>query len=367
MKKVATVTFHRSDNFGSVLQAYALGEKLVQMGYDQYIIDYRKAEVANMYKILKKPTNKFLVITDIYNLLYYRKLKKRQKRFEKFRNDFFRLSNVYNSKEELVQAPPAADVYICGSDQIWNTSILDFDGTYLLDFVKSGRKISYAASGIKKTHTDEAIKTVSEAISSFDGVTVRETYTAKRLGIDYSNVVLDPVLLLTDNDWDKACADIKADKKYMLCYFAGNVSFEFEHFTKKYAEEKGLHRILLMPEWRNIKRSGKKSYDAGPREFLALIKNADIVCTDSFHGTAFSILFNKPFIVGQHNPFSDERIGTILSFLNLSDMEIDSACPVVPERLYSIDYTAVNHKLEKERARCTDILQKMIEGDVDFD
>ena len=367
MKKVATVTFHRSDNFGSVLQAYALGEKLVQMGYDQYIIDYRKAEVANMYKILKKPTNKFLVITDIYNLLYYRKLKKRQKRFEKFRNDFFRLSNVYNSKEELVKAPPAADVYICGSDQIWNTSILDFDDTYLLDFVKNGRKTAYAASGIKKTHTDEAIKTVSEAISSFDGVTVRETYTAKRLGIDYSNVVLDPVLLLTDNDWDKACADIKVDKKYMLCYFAGNVSFEFEHFTKKYAEEKGLHRILLMPEWRNIKRSGKKSYDAGPREFLALIKNADIVCTDSFHGTAFSILFNKPFIVGQHNSFSDERIGTILSFLNLSDMEIDSACPVVPERLYSIDYTAVNHKLEKERARCTDILQKMIEGDVDFD
>ena len=71
--------------------------------------------------------------------------------------------------------------------------------------------------------------------------------------------------------------------------------------------------------------------------------------------------------MGQHNSFSDERIGTILSFLNLSDMEIDSACPVVPERLYSIDYTAVNHKLEKERARCTDILQKMIEGDVDFD
>ncbi len=366
MKKVATVTFHRSDNFGSVLQAYALGEKLAKMGYDQFIVDYRKPEVADMYRILKKPTNKFLLITDVYNLLYYRKLKKRQKRFEKFRNDFFRSSNVYNTKEELLQSPPMADVYICGSDQIWNTSILDFDDTYLLNFVKSGRKISYAASGIKKTHADEAIEQVAKAISSFDGVTVRETYTAKRLGIDYSNVVLDPVLLLTGNDWDKVCSDIKVDKNYMLCYFAGNVSFEFEQFTKEYAEKNGLERILLMPEWRNIKRSGKKSYDAGPCEFLSLIKNADIVCTDSFHGTAFSILFNKPFIVGQHNPFSDERIGTILSFLNLSDMEIDPVHPNVSERLYSIDYDIVNYTLENERKRCTDILQNMIEGDVTF-
>lgn len=363
MKKVATVTFHRSDNFGSVLQAYALGEILAHQGYDQFIVDYRKSEVADMYKILKKPTNKFLLITDMYNLLHYRKLKKRQKLFEKFRNEFFRLSNIYRTHDSIIENPPVADVYICGSDQIWNTSILDFDYTYLLDFVKNGRKIAYAASGVKSSHTDEAIKSVVEAASSFDGVTVRETYMAKRLGIDITNVVLDPVLLLTFDDWDKVCTDTKVDKKYMLCYFAGNVSFEFEQFTKKYAEQNGLERILLMPEWRNIKRNGKKFYDAGPGEFLSLIKNADIVCTDSFHGTAFSILFNKPFVVGQHNPFSDERIETILNLLGLKDMEIDPMYPELSERLYSIDYSCVNTKLNKERARCISILLNMIEGD----
>lgn len=364
MKKIATVTFHRSDNFGSVLQAYALGEKLSEMGYCQYIVDYRKPEVADMYKILKKPTNKFLLISDIYNLLYYRKLKKRKTLFEEFRNNHLRTSRVYQCKAELIEDPPIADAYICGSDQIWNTYIDDFDNTYLLDFVKEGHKIAYAASGIKKTQGNEAIDLIKTRIKDFSGVTLRESYAAERLGVSHENVVLDPVLLLNKNDWNSLCSEVPVKKRYMLCYFAGNVSFAFEKFTARYASEHGLQRILLMPEWRNIARSGDKCYDAGPVEFLSLIKNADIVCTNSFHGTAFSVLFNKPFIVGQHVPFSDERLTTLLSLLDLKDMEIDPEKPLLSDRLYNVDYDTVNIIINKERNRCTDILKKMIEGEV---
>lgn len=363
MKKIATLTFHRSDNFGSVLQAYALGEKLFQMGYCQFIIDYRKPEVAQMYKILKKPTSKFLLITDMYNILHYGKLRKRQQRFERFRKEHLRLSKRYDDRKSLIASPPEADVFICGSDQIWNVGILDFDDTYLLDFVNNRKKASYAASGINSSCSDENVDRIKRMVSSFSKVTVRESYAADRLGIDRQNVVLDPVLLLDKKSWETLCADIYNNEKYMVCYFAGNVSFEFEKFTKEYAMQNNLKRILIMPEWRNAFRNGKKSYDSGPVEFLSLIKNAHVVCTNSFHGTAFSILFNKPFIVGQHIPFADERISTILKRFDLSDMEIDPREPKLSERLYSIDYNNVNVGIAAERDRCVDMLYEMIEGD----
>ena len=334
------------------------------MGYSQYVVDYRKPEVADMYKILKKPTNKFLLISDIYNLLYYRKLKKRKILFEEFRDNHLRTSRVYKCKAELEEDPPMADAYICGSDQIWNTYIEDFDNTYLLDFVKAGRKISYAASGIKKLQDDTAIDLIKSQIKDFSGVTLRESYAANKLGLSYANVVLDPVLLLKKSDWSSLCSNVSVKKRYMLCYFAGNVSFDFEKFTKRFAAEHGLQRILLMPEWRNIARSGIKYYDAGPVEFLSLIKNADIVCTNSFHGTAFSVLFNKPFIVGQHMPFLDERLTTLLTLLDLRDMEIDPQKPLLSDRLFNVDYDKIDLIVEKERNRCADILRKMIEGEV---
>ena len=137
-KTIATITYHRSDNFGSVLQCYALGEKLRQMGYDQYVIDYRRKEVAEKYQVLRKPTNRYLLLTDCYHLLHYGALKKRRERFESFRQNYLRLSRAYCEKNDLMKSPPKADAYIVGSDQVWNTDISDFDESYLLAFVKQG-------------------------------------------------------------------------------------------------------------------------------------------------------------------------------------------------------------------------------------
>lgn len=362
-KTVATITYHRSDNFGSVLQAYALGEKLRQMGYEQFNIDYRRKEVAQVYQIFQPLTSKFNVITNCYHLLHYAPLKRRQRRYEQFRQKWLRLSRVYSEKRDLMENPPAADAYITGSDQVWGTRLKDYDDSFVLDFVKQGRKISYAASGINRHTTEETLEPIKKHVVSFDGVSVRENLIRERLEtVCPVSVRIDPVLLLQKRDWEKLCTPQKRKKPFMLCYFAGGVSAAFEAFTRQKAAELGLERVILMPEWRNLFRSGCNCYDAGPEEFVSLIQQADLICTNSFHGTAFSVLLNKPFLVGQAEPFQDDRIGTLLGTVGLKEREIDPAHPVLPE-LLEIDFTEVNQKLAQLRQRDADWLRQQIEGE----
>lgn len=361
-KTVATITYHRSDNFGSVLQAYALGEALRKLGYDQYIIDYRKPEVAKLYRIMKPLDSPYNVATDCYHLLHYGALKRRKKRYEQFRQKWLRLSPAYESKEALMAAPPAADAYVVGSDQVWHTGIVDFDDSYLLDFVKEGKKIAYAASGIKQNTSEESVAHLRRLTADFDEIAVRENVARQRLG-DRASVRIDPVLLLEKEDWTRLCAAPQRKKPYMFCYFAGMVSQEFEQFTRKKAEELGLERVLLMPQWRNLFRPGVNCYDAGPEEFVSLLAGASLVCTDSFHGTAFSVLLNRPFIVGQAEPFTDDRIATFLGAVGLTEREIDPADPVVPE-LLQVDFTSANQALQELRRRDGQWLQETIEADI---
>lgn len=358
-KTVATITYHRSDNFGSVLQAYALGEKLHQMGYRQYVIDYRKPEVARLYRIFKPVSSAFNVATNGYHLLHYGQLCRRKKRYEAFRQKWLRLSPVYRSKKELMDQPPEADAYVVGSDQVWHTGILDFDDSYLLDFVQAGRKISYAASGIKKDTPQDDILHLQQKTADFQAVSVRENIAAQRLR-ENATVCIDPVLLLQKEDWAKLCTPQKRKKPYMFCYFAGMVSEDFEQFTRKKAEELGLERILIMPQWRNFFRPGVRGYAAGPEEFLSLLAGAELVCTDSFHGTAFSVLLNKPFVVGQAEPFADDRLATFLTLVGLKDREIDPAKPTLTE-LQQVDFTHANEVLENLRQRDTQWLKAAIE------
>ena len=361
-KTVATITYHRSDNFGSVLQAYALGEKLRQMGYEQYVIDYRKAEVAKAYRILQPVNSAFNLITDCYKLLHYGALKRRKKRYEQFRQEHLRLSRVYADKASLMEAPPAADAYITGSDQVWHTGILDFDESYLLDFVQEGRKLSYAASGIKKNTDEAGIALIKQHTARFDAVSVRENVARQRLG-DGASVRIDPVLLLQKEDWEKLCSPQNRKKPYMFCYFAGVVSADFEAFTRQKAEELGLERVILMPEWRNLMRPGRYCYDAGPAEFVSLLQQAELVCTNSFHGTAFSVLLNKPFILAQAVPFSDDRIATLLGTVGLADREIDPASGSYPQNLLDVDFSRANEVLLQLRQRDSQWLRQAIEGE----
>ena len=175
MKKVGIITYHSSDNYGSVLQAYALSKYLSKF-CDVEIIDYRKPEVKELYKIFKPANNKFNVITNIYNALYYTPLNKRKNKYEKFRQNYMNLSECeINSKEKLAEFVKRYDYLICGSDQVWNFDIIDFDISYMLDFSKfSGKKVSYAASLGPQRKDKEKLLNYKDVLNNLDYISVRE-------------------------------------------------------------------------------------------------------------------------------------------------------------------------------------------------
>lgn len=370
-KRVATHTFLNSDNYGSVLQAYALLTTLNKIGYDAFVIDYFKDEVKELYQIMKPNTSKYNFFTNCYSRLHYSQLLMKKKRYADFREEYIPKTSIqYTEHCQLLANPPEVDCYICGSDQVWNTQIADFDSSYLLDFVKSGKKISYAASGITKNTPNSGIDLLASALEHFDSVSVREEIGKerinKRIG-DNAIRVLDPVLLLTPEEWRGVLAqhsfdDLPQKGSYMFCYFAGGISKDFEKFTVRLARKMGLKRILIMPEWRNIFRSGKKYYQAGPMEFMALLNSAEIVCTNSFHGTALSILLNKPFVVGLHVPFSDDRITTLLNSCGLAEREIDPAVDEPDAIAKQIDFSKSNSVIQAERERSVNWLKMAIDG-----
>ena len=152
MDKIATITFHRAHNFGSVLQTYALQEYICKMYKEcnkeiQYqVIDFCSTEQKDLYSVFKPNVSWKNVIKNIITIPYAKKLQIKHRKFETFIEEEFNLTQKYCEERELLENPPVADYYISGSDQLWNVRTLDFSDVYYLNFVKSGKKLSYAAS-----------------------------------------------------------------------------------------------------------------------------------------------------------------------------------------------------------------------------
>ena len=265
MKKVGILTYHSSDNYGSVLQSYALRKYLSNFCNSQ-IIDYRKPEVKNLYKIFKPMNSKFNIITNFYNGLYYKRLHKKKKGYEDFRQNFLNLSErEINQKSELDEFVKDYDCLVCGSDQVWNFDILDFDTSYLLDFPEfAGKKIAYAASMGPKKKSKERVTEFKELFEKLDSISVREEFAAEVLSEVLEKPVekvIDPVFLLSKEEWISLIKEAGVEeykKDYVFCYFPGGVSKSLEKFSKDLAKKMNCQRVLVVSEWRNFFRSGKK-------------------------------------------------------------------------------------------------------------
>lgn len=356
MKRVGLLTFHDSDNFGSVLQAYATCRMLNQNGFECEILDLRKPEVKQIYRIFQPMNSKNSIANNAYNLMYYRQLYSRKKKFEKFRQEKIKLSKQqFSSGADIIVASLDYDAYVVGSDQVWNMDIIDFDIAYMLPFSDRSVRVAYAASfGPQKKNTTK-VNEYKRYLEKFNLITVREKVAAETvsgvLGIE-PEIVLDPVFFLNLAMWNELVSDRIIDKEYMLCYFAGGVTPEFDVFTRVLAKEKGLKRVLIIPEWKNVFRNGTFHYDTSPEEFLSLIKYASIVCTNSFHAVAFSIIFNKAFIAGTNFPGADSRISTLLDAANIQNCEYSGNNKEYPIPKYEL----VNRYIQKRSSECKEIL-----------
>lgn len=335
MKKVGIITFHAAHNYGSMLQAYALQQTVLGLGYECEIINFRTKIQRKSYLpfFMHKGWAKKLKAIR-YPRLAIEAIKKHRK-FEKFLHEKYNLSShTYTTAEELKNANLDYDFYISGSDQIWNTICFDFATSYFLDFVKHGKRIAYAPSMGPKPFKQIDIDFypfIKESVAHYDAIAVREQDEAtllKQVAGITPPVVLDPTLLVNPQEW----SDMAGDKPLIK----GNYIFVY---TPWYDEYKPLFTIVLnlaklhnlriiysspdyVSQWR--KEPSFQYYTAvGPIEFLNLIKYSKYVFCGSFHAVVFSILFNKPFFA--YEGMKDSRIAPLLKITNLEKCaEIES-------------------------------------------
>jgi len=360
-KRVGIITVHHYHNYGSVLQALAIQNYIEHLGYNAEIIDYRPPELfyntSELYDF-DNPREKINLKGNIKKALEMIGVVVRKDSYSDFRKHLNLTSKIY-SVNDLYKNPPCYDVYVAGSDQIWNPYITCNNPAYFLTFVKTGRKISYATS-IGVTRIPENIKPdFIRGINNFDRVSVREKDN-KNLVYGMTGVsaewVIDPTLLLTVEDWKKYSDGFTGEHAYILCYFLGSNSF-CETLYKRVQADLNLPVVYI--------GTGNDSAIT-PSRFISLFMNARFIVTNSFHGMAFAVNFNKPFAVTYRNADSETSMNSRhTSFLELFGLQnsLFVEGDILPDfNGYSIDYNSVNKILLSEREKAKEYLVKAIEG-----
>lgn len=361
MKKIGILTFHKTLNYGAILQAYALEKVIESKNSNVEIINY-KCEAVEKREF---PTS----INDVHGLknifkyfLGKSKREKKEKSFEVFMNKSLRISNKSYDSTNIKDMYNDYDLYITGSDQIWNLKLTGGDTTYFLSNVEDcSKKCSYAASFGYDSVPAEYLEITKEMFKNdFKALSVREQQGKEiinNLVNKDSNVVLDPTLLLSKEDWF-SLLDIKKtnDKPYILVYLPHNKDKVFK-FAKKIAKEKNYEikyvniTYIPMPGVSNY-------YDLSPQKFLELLANASLVVTGSFHGVAFSINFNKEFFyedIGGSSKFGS-RISNLVGKVSLMDRIIDDNNNLSD----LIDFSNVNKIINEDRKKSIEFIDNSI-------
>lgn len=314
--KVLTLTTQYANNMGALLQCYALSRYLNSLeGIECKVLQYLPKGYNRSWTIFHKPRTFRDVLKLAYDTLRIDLLlirKKKQRKMREFINKYIPLTDKQYNRESITNNPPQADAIVVGSDQIWNFK-LRTDFTYFLDFAKEDiKKISYAASVADNWNTEQ-IKMIRPIVSQFNNVSIREKGNLEcvneALDGKTAEVVCDPVFLLTKNDWDTVKADKMIEGSYIFCYFL-SVSPMAVETVRKIKELTGLRIVHLNLNSLDKFHSDVEIKDADPLEFVSLISNATYVCTNSFHCSAFSIIYKRNLtFVPKH--MANERISQL--------------------------------------------------------
>lgn len=367
--KIGMITLHRSRNYGSVLQAFALQRKLEDMGCNVEVIDYYPERYSS-FGLLKRLKNKIdpkwrkipgvaLAAQLMISVSYVKK----KIIFDGYLKRKINLSEkTYKTKEDLYANVPKADMYCTGSDQVWNSHWNEgIDFPLYLDFVADAYiKFAYAASFGKGDLDTEELMTVKNLLAKYDYVSIREISGLKivdKMGIAHGIQVLDPTLLFCAEEWDKYVSKKSSRQKYILTY-----NLHHDRNLDKYANELSQRTNLpiynISYNWHDIIRKGKLKWCPSVEEYLRLIKDAEHVIADSFHATVFSLVFHKQFVV-LYPDLAGSRLTSILSLTGLMERGIFnfSDTSLADKK---IDYTKVDQILQEERKKADSFLNKIV-------
>ena len=355
--KIGTITFHRANNYGGVLQCYALVTFLKKKGYDAEVVDYRCKAIEDSYRLLR--------LTSIKGfLLSFLTIKKRYcalKNFSSFRKNYLPISKtIYNGVNDFDNQ---YGICIIGSDQVWSTKIVKgFDSIYFGDFSNKIRKIGYAVSSAvdSKWYKSDEEPQMAKYIDNFSYFSTREKSFADNLS-KYTTTkietVIDPSLLLTKEDYEEIIIEPK-EQNYVLYY-----NQEYNSLTKdivqSVARQVGASNIVVITGVKEDFGIPSRYYDLSTLSvpyFLGLIKNATAVVTTSFHGTAYSLVFRKDFYFVAN--YASDRASNLLSQVGASDRLIKVGSTIIFSK---VNYETIGKQLNEYRSKSEQFLISAIE------
>lgn len=357
-EKVGIITIHHADNYGSALQAFATQKIINNLGYNAIFVNHMCKQVSKEYgikRVFAQKNLKAMIETIIrITILYPSRIN-----FRNFRDKFF----AEQEELKVIEKQQQFKKFVVGSDQVWNYKITGLDKAYFLDFVTdNSKKISYASSfGITEIEEDKR-PVYQKLLKEFHKIAVREEQASvliKDLIGEEVPVVLDPTLLLKREEWVELVNKKNKYQNYILCYQIAH-SQSLVDFAQELARKTGKKIISIQGSMRN-KFEAKYIWSAGPLEYINLFLHADYIVTNSFHGTAFSINFNKNFFTELLPSFekTSSRLESILDMFELRNRQIVDGKNT--NMLENVNYEKVNQLLDQKRGESINILKTFIE------
>lgn len=386
--KVGIITYHFPYNCGAALQCFALQTKLEELGHEVCIINYRPWYHQNRYTPLKNPVyfagKRFRDPADnmlkrcvhagdgflrtVSSWRTYRNVELKEKKFRGFVKRYLKETKVYRTLKQLQKDPPKCDMYISGSDQLWNCGITGgvFDSAYFLNFGSDEiGKMSYSVGAdFSKLENPEAV--LKDLVKDLDVISLREEKFMPDVekaveGKIPTHVDVDPTLLLRAEQYCDYMPDMPAEPEpYILTYtMTGETQKQIYNGARILSEKLGMKVIDVSGDPNKMNKKVEDNRLCGPDELLWYIKNAEYVVTNSFHGTVFSVIFQKKFVTIPHAQ-TGNRVTELLDKLGLSKRYHRVTTEAIKEVTNDIDYDAATEKLNALRSRSAEFLQSSI-------
>lgn len=351
--RIGILTFHCAHNYGAVLQCYALQEYLKSCGHNVSVIDYRPNYFTQSRDYIKFSPRLFVTKKiSILGKTFFEALRFCRVRIQKwnlFENFIKDNLNLYNPDSDFDGKD--FDLCIIGSDQVWNNYITG--GVYDKMFFGKNFKcdvISYAASTIASKFSENEVRELKELLANFKAISVREQSIVdalnKQVGIKDTTLVMDPTLLAGSAPLNKLLIKNHIKRPYVAVYMVKEDKHLIE-YAEKFCNERNIKFVEISNAF-NIERRKNKIYNAGVNDFVTILNDAEFVITNSFHGTAVSLLLQKQFVAIKQNGPIDNRVAQILTDFDLTDrfIQYDDST-----ELDTIDYNKVNRKIESCRKK----------------
>lgn len=368
---VGIMTFHASNNCGSMLQAYALQKTLIHLNVNNEIIDYSNKKQRHLYSFIRFPINHHDILHNFGVLLFFPVFFKHYNDYKHFKNNYLDLSKEnYKTLKDLLRISNDYEIYIAGSDQVWNIMCPDADDAYFLNFTNK-KKVAYSPSFgntvIERFSQD--VDKYRRLLNDFSYISIRECNGAKWIKHLIGRtvpVLLDPSLLLSYEEYTGLIKELDVISEKYIFYYAFSYSDEVNEYVKKISNKLKLPvyvidaRGWLKKAW----KYGFKLYKhSGPLYFINLLFNAELVLTTSFHGTAFSVIGHKNFwfIDSKMRDPDDDRAYTLIRGLNLEDRMILGEKLMKINIMEKVNYSIADELLNKQKVKSLNFLKQALD------